>query len=218
MQSDSTEHQPHWLAWSQQLQALAQTGLSFTKNPFDILRYQAVRQISAEIMASQTAANMDDIRITFDAQSGYATPKVSVRSAVFKDNQVLMVYELSDGLWTLPGGWIDINETPGQAAEREVWEETGYRVRAARLLAVYDNRRHGHPPFPFHLYNFFFECDLRDGHGSLPEPYRGNVETGESAFFSLASLPPLSIARTTLDEINRMFYLHTHPELPTEFD
>src|SRR5207248_10783872 len=114
-------------------------------------------------LASGSAASADEMIESLSREGGYATPKVDVRAAVFRDDKVLLVQERSDGGWTLPGGWCDVGEAPGVAAAREVEEESGYRVRTAKLLAVYDKLRHEHPPESLHAYKLFFRCDLIGG-------------------------------------------------------
>ena len=148
-----------WLRWAQQLQALAQSGLQYTTNLFDIERYQKISRLAAEIMADGAGAELRLVNDVFDAQAGYATPKVDVRGVVFHQEKLLFVRELMDGgKWTLPGGWVDINESPSQAVEREVREEAGLIVKARKLLALYDRNLHGHPPYAFHTYKIFFKA------------------------------------------------------------
>lgn len=203
---------PLWLKWAQQLQALSQDGLAYSQNPFDIGRFQSVMDIAAEIVASYSSVDPSQIKDLFDKQAGYATPKLDVRGVVFRDGQVLLVKELADGGWTFPGGWVDVNEAPSAAVEREVFEESGYRVRAAKLLALYDRNKHGHPAYIFHIYKLFFQCDLLGGEGTT------SIETGGSQFFARDALPPLSTARTTREEIERFFEHAHHPEWPADFD
>jgi ADP-ribose pyrophosphatase YjhB (NUDIX family) len=203
---------PKWLEWAQNLQALAQSGLTYSPNPFDIQRYEAIREIAAEILSTYSQTDLGLIRDLYQSQAGYITPKVDVRGVVFKSDHILLVRELADGGFTLPGGWADVNEPPSSAVEREVWEETGYHVKAKKLLAVYDRNKHGHPPYIFHIYKLFILCDLVGGQAS------GSIETGEADFFSEGQIPPLSIARTTAEEINRFFEHHRCPDLPTDFD
>lgn len=204
---------PKWLAWAQQIQALAQSGLQYTQNPFDQERYRALSRIAAEMMAVQTEADAGEVMRVFEAQQGYATPKLDVRGVVFKEERILMVKELMDGgAWTLPGGWIDINEPPGLAVERELREEAGVIVKAKKLLAVYDRNLHGHPPYAFHAYKLFFRCELIAE--ATPDP----VETSDPTWFGEDSIPPLSLARVTPEEIMRMFEHLRQPDLPTDFD
>lgn len=201
-----------WLKWAQQLQALSQNGLAYCQNPFDIERFQAIRDIAAEITSSHSETDYDTVKNLFDAEAGYATPKIDVRGVTFRDNKVLLVKEIIDGGWTFPGGWVDVNESPSEAVEREVWEESGYEVRAVKLLALYDRNKHGHPAYFFHVYKLFFLCDLIGGEGKTSQ------ETGGAQFYSKENLPPLSTARTTREEIFRFFEHLSHPEWPTDFD
>lgn len=145
------------------------------------------------------------------------TPKVAVNGAVFRDNAILLVRERRDGLWTLPGGWADVNESPSRAAEREIVEESGYQTRAVRLLALYDrdHPRHGHSPQPFHVYKLFFQCELLDGFAAQLLPHG---ETDAAAFFRAGELPPLSLARVTPSQVARFFDLYANPHWPTDFD
>ena len=204
---------PKWLFWSQRIQAIAQSGLQYSTNHFDIERFRELSRIAAEIMAVQTDTDAGEVMRIFSAQEGYATPKMDARGVVFKDNKILMVKELMDGgAWTLPGGWIDINEPPSLAVERELREEAGIIVKARKLLAVYDRNLHGHPPYPFHAYKLFFLCDLIAE--ATPDP----VETAEPTYFLENELQNLSTARVTLEEVKRMFVHHRQPDLPTDFD
>jgi ADP-ribose pyrophosphatase YjhB (NUDIX family) len=204
---------PRWLEWVQRLQSLVQSGITYSGNPYDIERYKAVQEITAEILATYTQTEMPIIRDLLDSQAGYATPKVDVRGVVFSGDKVLLVRELNDhGLWTLPGGWVDILDTPSSAVEREVWEESGYKVRALKLLALYDRNKHGHPPHPFHIFKLFFLCELL---GGAP---LDNLETSQPTFFGEDEIPPLSLGRTTMEEIRRLFEHYRNPTLATDFD
>ena len=203
---------PKWLVWAQNLQAIAQSGLAYTQNPFEKERYHEVSEIAAEIMADQSAVEAPILQALFNAEAGYATPKLDVRGVVFRDGKILLVRELSDGGWTLPGGWVDVNNTPSGAVEREVWEETGYKVKAKKLLALYDRNQHGHTPYIFHLFKMYFLCDLLGG-----EP-TNSIETSDAAFFDENNIPPLSIARTTPEVLSRIFEHYRHPEWQTDFD
>jgi ADP-ribose pyrophosphatase YjhB (NUDIX family) len=201
-----------WLDWAQRLQAIAQNGLHYARDPFDVERYEAVREIAAEMAAAFSDADVDAMRALFAGEKGHATPKSDVRAAVFRDDAILLVRERSEGLWTLPGGWADIGESPGEAVAREVFEESGYRVRAVKLLAVYDRNKHPHLPFPFHTYKLFFLCELTGG-----EPAH-SVETDGVGFFREDALPELSAMRVTPGQLARFFRHHRHPDWPTDFD
>jgi len=210
---------PRWLDWAQRLQAVAQSGLSYQPQPFDRLRYEDVMTIAAEMIAAAST----DPTITVEAVrgllggAGHATPKVDVRGIVFQDDRILLVQEKLDQLrWTLPGGWADIGESAGESVVREIWEETGYRARAVKLLAAYDRNKHPHPPFVFHAYKLFFRCELMQPERQI-DPR--NVETGEVGWFTLDALPhDLSAGRVTASQLHR-FFAHLHnPDLPTDFD
>jgi ADP-ribose pyrophosphatase YjhB (NUDIX family) len=193
--------------------AIAQNGLTFTTNPYDVERYEAVRRIAAEMMAAHTGADQERIVGLFAQESGYATPKVDVRGVVFRDDAILLVKEREDGGWTLPAGWADVNESPREAVDREVFEESGYRVQATKLLALFDRAKHPHwPPFPFHIYKVFILCDLMGG-----DPAASN-ETEAVGFFRESEIPELSIARTTPGQITRLFEHHRQPDLAPDFD
>jgi ADP-ribose pyrophosphatase YjhB (NUDIX family) len=202
-----------WLEWAQRLQAIAQTGLAYCRDPFDTERYEAIREIAAEIMAS--GAGLKDASVVmnlFSGEVGYATPKVDLRAAVFDDERLLLVREREDGCWTLPGGWADIGSAPSLNATREVREESGYESRVVKLAAVYDRSRHGHPAIPFYTYKLFFICQLTGGAAA-----RSN-ETDAVEFFDQCEIPQLSLTRVTPMQIRHMFDHHRHPEWPTSFD
>lgn len=204
---------PPWLDWARRLQAIAQSGLAFTKDAYDRERYREVLRVAAELMAAGAAdVPIETIAGVFSAQSGYATPKVDVRAAVFRDEGILLVKEREDGGWTLPGGWADVGDPPSVAAVREVKEESGYDVVARKLVMVYDRDRHGHPPHLFHIYKLFFLCELVGGEATTDH------EIAEVGFFGKDRLPPLSLTRITPAEIALLFEHRRHPEWPTNFD
>ena len=171
--------EPRWLLWAREIQALAQTGLAFTRDQYDRERYQQLRALAAQIMAEHTGLDVRDIDLLFTQQTGYATPKLGVRGAVFRNDRILLVREIADEhRWTLPGGWADVNESPADAVAREVREEAGVRVRPYKLAAVWDRTRHPHGVMqPFHVWRLFFLCEITGG-----EPGTG-PETSEVAFF-----------------------------------
>jgi ADP-ribose pyrophosphatase YjhB (NUDIX family) len=205
-----------WLQWARRIQALAQNGLAYTQNPFDAERYTTLRTLAAEILSTASGEPYELVHDLLQAEEGparYATPKVDVRGAAFRDGKILLVREMLDeGRWTLPGGWMDAGDTPGGAVAREFREETGYTVRVLKLAAAFDRDRHDHPPFLFAILKLFFICELTGGQA------RTSIETGESAFFSVDELPELSIRRVTSAEIQMLFRHHLEPVLPTEFD
>jgi ADP-ribose pyrophosphatase YjhB (NUDIX family) len=203
-----------WVEWTQRLQAIAQNGLTYSENPYDLERYQQLRQLAAEIAATYTQIEHSLVLDLFSKEKGYATPKVDVRGVVFRDEQILLVKEREDGCWTLPGGWVDIGESPSLAVAREVYEESGYQTKAIKLLAIYDRNhpRHEHPPMPHHVYKLFFECKLLGGN-----PVE-SFETEGADFFSEGEIPKLSLSRVVPSQIAKLFEYHRHPEWPTDFD
>ncbi|PPQ34724.1 NUDIX hydrolase [Rhodopila globiformis] len=206
---------PDWLVWAREMQAIAQTGLEFSKDPYDRDRFAALRRLSARIMADHTGADATQIEALFEAEIGYATPKVGVRGAVFDaEGRILMVREAIDGhRWTLPGGWADVNQTPAQSVVREVFEESGYHVRAVKLAAVWDRARQAHPPTAFSVVRMFFICALEGGAPAT------SLETSEVGWFAEGAIPAdLSLRRTLPRHISRMFAHWREPGLPTEFD
>lgn len=204
--------EPRWLDWAQRLQATAQNGLHYCREPFDRLRYAEVQQVAAEIMAAGTGESIETIRARFEREEGHATPKVDVRAGVLANGRILLVREKEDGRWSLPGGWADVSDSPSRAAEREVWEEAGVRVRAAKLVALLD-RHAQHPPSPYATWRAFFLCDM-----VTEEGFRANAETDEVAYFPLDAIPPLSTNRTTSQQIGLLFEHQANPTLPTVFD
>jgi len=202
----------NWLEWVQRLEAIAQSGLAYCTNVFDIERYQQIADIAAEIGAHYGETDFQTVRGLFTSQAGYATPKIDCRGVIFQDDKILLVRELSDGGWTLPGGWVDVGEPLSRAVEREVREEAGYVVKASRLLAVYDRNLHGHPPYLFHSYKIFVQCDVVNKTEADP------TETETPTFYSENEHPALSLLRTTPEEITRMFTLFHQSGMPAEFD
>ena len=203
---------PNWLRWARRIQALAQNGTAYTEGVFDRERYAELTTIAAEMMAAYGDTTPEHVLGLWAHEEGYATPKVDVRAAVFHEGRILMVRERADGLWSLPGGWADVGDTPAQCVEREVLEEAGLVVRATRLLAVHDGSRNGHPPRPSHVYKLLFLCELE---GGVATP---SIETDEVAFFDEHAIPALSEGRITLPQIALCFQHLRDRTRPTEFD
>jgi len=207
--------EPDWLVWAREIQALAQTGLAFTRDPYDAERYAKLRGLALQIMAAHSGADLSHLEALFASETGYATPKLGVRGAVFDAaGRILLVREAADAdRWSLPGGWVDVNQTPAESVVREVAEESGYRVHVRKLAAVWDKARQGHPPGPFPVAKLYFVCTLEGG-----EP-RTSLETTEVAWFGEQELPAdLSRRRVLPHQLARMFAHWREPALPTEFD
>lgn len=190
---------PRWLEWARELAAMAQTGLTYSKDPFDIARYERLQAIAAELIALNSSGDYRRVHDLIVSETCHPTPKIDVRVAVFQDDTVLLVRERSDGGWTPPGGWADPGESPREAAERETYEGSGYEVRATRLLAVYDRTKHPHPPLIYHAYTLFFTCEIVGGEA------RESNETNGVGFFPVVALPNLSLTRVTSAQIERLY-------------
>ena len=205
--------EPAWLGIARELQAMSQTGLFYSRDSYNTERYERLRVLATTMMAMGSGVAPEQITELFRQEIGYATPRIDVRGAAFRDGRVLMVRERSDGRWALPGGWADVNQSAGECFVREIEEETGFGARALKLCAVWDRRRHGHtPPRPFHVYKMFFLCEITGGEA------RPSLETSEVAFFGEDELPDLSLGRVTAAQILRLFEHYRKPELPTDFD
>jgi ADP-ribose pyrophosphatase YjhB (NUDIX family) len=205
---------PDWLRWSRALQSIAQAGLRYAGDPFDVERYVEVRRVAAEIAAAGAGAEVGGVERFFASEQGHPTPKIDVRAAVIADGRILLVRERDDNGWSMPGGWADVGESAAEAAVRETREEAGLEVRALKLIALYERERRGHPLHPEFSYKAFFACEPMTDRS----PGAVTHETSEARFFSPLELPPLSLARITPGEVATAFAHHRDPELPTEFD
>jgi len=202
---------PKWLEWAREIQAIAQIGLTYTKNEFDTQRYKRLIEIAAEMVASQTDVPLEPMLKSFEVQEGYATPKVDVRAAAIRDGKILLVQERVDQRWSMPGGWADVGELPSAVAAREAWEESGFTVKVNKLAAVYD-ANHIEPLQFFHAYKLIFMCAVLEG-----EP-RSSNETLAVDFFRLDRLPPLSQLRTNERMLAEVFAHAADPLRPTFFE
>lgn len=202
---------PKWMAWAREIQAISQTGLHYAENDFQVQRNTRLQEISAEIVSSYSDLEYSDLVNIFNQQIGYATPRIDVRGAVFRANELLLVRERLDGGWTMPGGWVDVGDTPSGAVEREVYEESGFKVKARKVIGVYDANRTG-PLEVFHAFKIVFLCDILSGEA------RTSDETSEVRYFSEGDLPStLSGERTRPRHLEDAFIALSN-ELPTYFD
>jgi len=204
--------EPTWLVVGRELKAIAQIGLTFSEDAFDRQRYERIQELSAALIAQGSDGDAAKLLDLFRLDSGYATPKVDVRGAAFRDGRVLLVREVSDGGWTLPGGWADVNQTAAECVVREISEESGFQARALKLAAVHDYRKRHPPRHIDSIYKMFFICELVGG-SARPSP-----ETSDVGFFARGELPVLSVGRTTVEQIELMFRHAERPDLPTDFD
>lgn len=195
------------ILFAQQIHALSQNGLTYSTNEYDIERYTEMQSISLSMISLLTGMDEISVSASYSPVKEYVTPKVDIRAVVFNEkNQILLVKEKADGLWSLPGGWADVGYTPKEIAVKEVKEETGLDVVASRLLAVMDMREHNHPVIPFYVYKLFIHCEITGG------DFNETFDILDKGFFSLQSLPPLSLERVLPEQIHHMFKLVKHPE------
>ncbi|HKZ32251.1 MAG TPA: NUDIX hydrolase N-terminal domain-containing protein [Vicinamibacteria bacterium] len=207
-----TGERPAWLRFAEKVQAIAQTGLAYASDPYDRERYQELRGIAVEMVARGSGVPVAEVQVAFASGIGYPTPKVDVRAVVFRGDELLLVRERRSGGYTFPGGWADVGDTPGAAAERETLEESGYRVRASKLLALLDKSRHAHPPSLDYTYKVLIACRLEGG-----EPATSH-EIDAVGFFPRTAIPELDLDRTTPGQIELAWGHHEDPSRPTDFD
>ncbi|MCE3284047.1 MAG: ADP-ribose pyrophosphatase [Steroidobacteraceae bacterium] len=204
----------HRLALVRSLHALARTGLHFCRDEYDRERYEQIERIAVELLAGGSRISPVELERKWARETGYVTPKIEVRGAVFRpeDGHVLLVREAHEGLWTLPGGWADVNDSPSGAVRREIEQEAGLRTSVRKLAALYDRNLHGHTPSIFHSWKAFFLCDVEGGE------VHGSYETDAVGFFDPHALPPMSLGRCTPTQVLRMRQHWLEPGIPTDFD
>jgi ADP-ribose pyrophosphatase YjhB (NUDIX family) len=200
-----------WIKWAREIFSLSQAGLTYSKNEFDIERYKRLQEITAEMLAGLSELSKESVLESFSMQAGYTTPKIDVRGAVVRDGKILLIQERMDGRWAMPGGWADLGDAPASVAEREVWEESGYRVKAEKVVAVLDANRIEPMEF-YHAFKIIFLCRLIDGEARI------NHETLAVDFFDVNDLPPLSSYRTNEGMLQEVFAHVNDPARPTYFD
>jgi len=203
---------PRWLEWAREIQALSQSGLTYCNSHYDAQRYQRLMEIAAAIVHTHTGLPAGPLLESFLEHTGYATPKVDVRGAVIRDGEILLVQERRDQRWCMPGGWADVGELPSEAVAREVREESGFQVKAQKVIGVYDANRSGIPLEFYHAYKIVFLCDLVGGEA------RPDDETMAAGFFPFDSVPPLSSERTNELHLNEVAAHLKDSRRPAAFD
>lgn len=206
------DHELKWLEYAKRLQAIAQAGLEYSKDKYDIERFEEIRNISIDIVNHYTDIECEKIKDLFASETGYQTPKIDVRAVVFKNNRILMVKEKIDGLWSLPGGWADIEFSLKENIVKESKEEAGVQVIPKRLIAILDGKNMFSQPSPYSVYKIFVECDYIKG------IFKENIETSEAHFFPLGNLPPLSPTRNNKKQIEMCFNAHKNKYHQSIFD
>ena len=192
------DHSEQWLDWAVELQAIAQAGLHYGRDVFDRERYQRIRDIAAEMICHKTDISPEKVRQLFCSESGYQTPKLDTRAAIFQKDRVLLVQE-NTGRWSLPGGWVDVDLSIGENAVKEVREEAGLEVTADLVIAIHDRKKHNRPVYPYNVCKVFVLCSLIGG------SFQPNIETLDSGYFPLSGLPPLAEEKNTREQIELCF-------------
>lgn len=198
--------------WAMEIQSLAQAGLTYGKDKFDLERYERLREIAAEMMAYKTDLPIEKVKELFCNETGYQTPKVDTRAAVFKENRILLVRE-SNGRWSLPGGWCDFDRSVGENTVKETLEEAGATVKPERLIAVQDRNRHNTPLYAYGVVKIFVLCSYLGG------SFCKNIETTESRFFSKNELPDeFADEKNTKEQVLMCFEANEAEDWKTLFD
>ncbi len=201
-----------WVDLAIRVQSIAQAGLHYGKDVYDRERYAALREIATEMLALRTDVPTEKLRDLFCNETGYQTPKVDTRAAVFLDGKILLVHE-NNGTWSLPGGWCDVDQSVASNTEKEVFEEAGLTVHAERLIAVQDWRRHNVTNYAFGVLKIFVLCRFAGG------TFAHNIETTETALFDRASIPQeLAVEKTTKEQILMCFDAYEDPHMQAQFD
>lgn len=200
-----------WLDWAVELQALAQAGLHYGKDPFDLERYERIRGIAAEMVSLQGEIPLEKTRDLFCCETGYQTPKLDTRSAIFRDEKILLVRE-NNGTWSLPGGWVDVNVSVRENAVKEVGEEAGLEVTVDTVIAVQDREKHNRPRYAWRVCKIFVLCSVTGG------CFVPNIETTESGYFALEDLPPLAEEKNTREQIEMCFAAYRDKNWKTLMD
>ena len=208
---DKQRQEYQWLEWAKELQFIAQAGLTYTKDLFDKERFERIREIAAEIVSLQSKRPLAKVKDLFCNETGFQTPKLDTRAAIFKDNKILLVEE-NDGTWSMPGGWVDVMETVKSNTVKEVKEEAGLDVEAVRVIALHDRNLHNQPPYAYNVCKVFVLCEVKGG------CFHPNIETVGSDYFGLDELPPLSVDKNSYQQIEMCFTARSEKNWQVEFD
>ena len=201
-----------WVDWTVELQSLAQAGLYYSKDVYDRERFERIRGITAEMMSKISDLPIERVTDLFCNETGYQTPKIDTRAAIFHDDKILLVKEISTNTWSLPGGWVDVNESVKSNTIKEVKEEAGLDVEAIKLIAVQDRNKHNKPRYVYGICQIFVLCDIKSG------KFVPNTETSESDFFSFENLPELASEKNTLEQIRMCFEAYRDNSWFVQFD
>ena len=201
-----------WLKWAIEIQSLAQAGLAYTDNVYDIERYERLREISAEMIKEKSNISLDKVKNLFCNEAGYQTPKIDTRAVIFKDDKILLTHE-NNGTWSLPGGWCDVLESVASNTIKEVKEETGLDVETIKIIAVQDRNKHNKPIYAYGVCKIFVLCNVIGGE------FIENIETTEIKYFSLDEIPNnLAEEKTNKEQIEMCFKAYKDEKWQTKFD
>lgn len=200
-----------WLLWAMELQFIAQAGLTYSKDVFDRERFQRIRDIASEVMVQRTGQTAQKVEDVFCNETGFQTPKLDTRAAIFQDDKILLVQEKS-GTWSLPGGWVDVNQSVAKNTVKEVKEEAGLDVVPIRVIALHDRNQHNVPVYAYGICKVFILCEIIDGY------FEENIETNASEYFSLEDLPNLALEKNTPEQIQMCFNAYHNPQWMPIFD
>ena len=201
-----------WLKWAMEIQSLAQGGLAYTNNVYDIERYERLREIAAEMVAEKSNISLEKVKDLFCNEKGYQTPKIDTRAAIFKDNKIILVHE-NDGTWALPGGWCDVLESIESNTLKEVREEAGLEAKAIKIIAIQDRNKHNKPVYAYGICKVFVLCEATGG------AFAENIETTETKYFSLGEIPEnLAEEKTSKEQIKMCFEAANSENWQTLFD
>lgn len=203
--------EPKWLEWITELQSIAQAGLEYGEGPYDLERYERIREITAEMLCEKSGLSLERIKDLFCSETGYQTPKLDTRAAVFQNEKILLVKE-NNGTWALPGGWVDVNLSVLENTIKEVKEEAGLTVTADRIIAVQDREKHNLPVYAWRICKIFVLCSVLGG------AFEKNTETVDSRYFSLDELPLLAEEKNTAEQIAMCFEAYRAKVWETRFD
>ena len=201
-----------WLEWAKELQFIAQAGLTYSENTFDRERFQRVREISAEIMSLMSDITQETIKGLFCNETGFQTPKLDTRAAIFDDEGRILLVKENNGTWSLPGGWVDVMQSVKSNTIKEVREEAGLDVETIRLIAVQDRNKHNTPPYAYNICKVFVLCKAIGG------SFQANAETVESRYFALDELPLLAEEKNNREQIEMCFKANADENWQTLFD
>lgn len=204
--------QPRWLQWVMELQFLAQAGIAYSKDPYDLERFERLRALAAEMMGAKAGLDMATVRGLFCNETGFQTPKLDTRAAIVQGRKILLVKEAKTGTWSLPGGWVDVLVSIRDNTVKEVMEEAGLHVKPVRLIALHDRNRHNPPPYAYGVCKVFVLCEPLEG------SFRPNLETTGSGYFHREELPPLALDRNTPEQVQMCFDAAADPNWVTVFD